>query len=427
MFVDDKRRPNEPRGFMARIMNVLLILFAFAVPWEYSLDLGEPLGNIARLLGLLLLIVSIPAVFARRKFLQPGPIQWLVLVLYLYFVCSYFWTIDPVATLDKIRGYFQVMAIVWLIWEFASTPQDLRNLIRALVAGCWVLALLTVVNFSSASASAAEQIRYVAEGQDPNDVARFLDLGFPLATYLFSADNSWVVRALAMAYLPAGLLAVVLTASRGGFSGAIVGLLGSVLLLVVWRPRASSAVFAGMSLMIGTLWIFVPTKSLDRLATIPEQLGSSDLNDRYNIWIAGSRAFAQRPWFGYGAGNYTAAAHLATGDTAHNTIMAVLVTGGLLALTIFFTILICVTWSISRMSGQLRIAFATTLAVWTITSMVGSVEENRTTWLFFGLAALAGRIAHDHSYAEAKYTQAVLSQAVDDPLPGAPAIQLDWR
>ena len=47
---------------MRRVVWGLLLLFAFAVPWEYSLDLGEPLGNIARVVGLMLLLTAIPAV-----------------------------------------------------------------------------------------------------------------------------------------------------------------------------------------------------------------------------------------------------------------------------------------------------------------------------------------------------------------------------
>ena len=47
---------------MRRIAWILLLIFVFAIPWEYSLDLGEPLGNIARVVGLLLLLVAIPAV-----------------------------------------------------------------------------------------------------------------------------------------------------------------------------------------------------------------------------------------------------------------------------------------------------------------------------------------------------------------------------
>jgi O-antigen ligase len=240
---------------------------------------------------------------------------------------------------------------------------------------------------------AAEQIRFVAQGQDPNDVARFLDLGFPLAALLFASERWWAVRLLAVGYVPCGLLAVLLTASRGGFFGALTALLGSAALLVLWRPRGASIVFAGLAATAGTLWLFVPPGSLDRLATIPEQVAAGDLNDRLNIWTAGWHAFTRAPWFGYGAGTFAAAAGLAPADTAHNTVMAVLVTGGLAGTAIFAAIVAAVCWSAGRVSGLLRVALGSALAVWLITSMVGSVEENRTTWLLFGLVALAGRLA----------------------------------
>ena len=48
---------------MRRIAWLLLLLFAFTIPWEYSLELGEPLGNIARVVGLLVLLAAIPALF----------------------------------------------------------------------------------------------------------------------------------------------------------------------------------------------------------------------------------------------------------------------------------------------------------------------------------------------------------------------------
>ena len=40
---------------------------------------------------------------------------------------------------------------------------------------------------------------------------------------------------------------------------------------------------------------------------------------------------------------------------------------------------------------------ATALGVWGITSMVGSVEENRMTWLVFGICAVAGRMESESS------------------------------
>jgi O-antigen ligase len=193
--------------------------------------------------------------------------------------------------------------------------------------------------------------------------------------------------------VPVGLLAVLLTASRGGFSGALVALLGSAILLVAWRPHGASMVFVGLAVTAGALLLFVPMESLDRLATIPAQVAGGNLNDRLNIWRAGWDAFRDAPWCGYGAGTFAQAARLAREDTAHNTIMAVLVTGGLVGAGIFLGVVAGICAAIARTSGVLRIALGTTLMVLLVTSMVGSVEENRITWLLFGLAALAGRLA----------------------------------
>jgi O-antigen ligase len=375
------------------------MLYSFAVPWEYSLDLGEPLGNVARVLGLLLLTGTVAVVIWRWGMRMPGPMQWLVLSLYLYFAASYFWTVDPVATLEKMRAYFQVMMFVWIAWEVVASPMALRGVMRAFVAGCWVLAVLTMVNYLSAQAAAAEQIRFFAEGSDPNDVARFLDLGFPLAALLFAIEEQWYVRLIAILYVPVGLLAVLLTASRGGFSGAMAALLGSAVLLLSWRPRSASSVFTGLAVTAAALWAYVPGDSLQRLATIPQEVGGGDLNDRLGIWSAGWRAFVRAPWWGYGAGTYATAAKLAPGDTAHNTVMAVMVMGGVAGLALFLGIVMVAVAAVWRTAGLLRIALGSVLVVWGMTSMVGSVEENRVTWLLFGAMAVAGRLAAEKPYA----------------------------
>ena len=380
---------------MRKLARGLLVLLAFAIPWEYSLDLGEPLGNIARVAGLLLLLAAIPAILQAGRVRTPGAMQWLVLGFYLWFGCSLFWTIDQAATLEKMRGYFQEMMIVWLVWEFAETPGDLRTLMRALVAGSWVLALLTLANFLSAAAIAAQQLRFAATGQDPNDVARFLNLTFPLAALLFNCERRQPWRLLAVGYLPLGLLAVLLTASRGGFLAAVVALSGSALLLAVGHPRRVIAGAMALPPLAALLWFTLPHSTIERLASIAEQLHGGDLNQRVNIWSAGWQAFARAPWFGSGAGTFVGAAGTSAIDTAHNTALTLAVTGGLCALFLATAILAVALWSILRISGPLKWALALSLAVWCITSMVATVEESRTTWLLLALIAFAGRLADD--------------------------------
>ncbi len=378
---------------MRRMAWVLLLLFAFAIPWEYSLELGEPLGNIARITGLLLLLAAIPAVFQAGRLRTPGPMQLLALAFFLWFCCTYFWTIEPLATLIKLRGYFQELMIVWLVWEFAESAGNLRALLRATVAGSWVLALLTLANFVTANAMANEQIRFAATGQDPNDVARFLNLSFPLAALLVNSERRWVWRLLAAGYLPLGLVAVLLTASRGGFLAAVVALAGSGVLLVYGRPRRVLAVALALPPLAAALWLIIPRGSIERLATISEQLQHGDLNQRWNIWEAGWLAFVRAPFFGTGAGTFVNAAGTASTDTAHNSALSIAVGGGLIALFLAAAIVAAAAWAITLIRGPLKWAMATALAVLVVTSLVATVEESRTTWLLLALIALAGRLA----------------------------------
>jgi hypothetical protein len=378
---------------MRRIAWVLLLLFAFAIPWEYSLDLGEPLGNVARIAGLLVLLAAVPAVLEAGRIRTPGAFWWLTLTLFLWFCCSYFWTIDAAATLGKIRAYFQEMMIVWLMWEFADTPADLRALLRAFVAGSWVLAILTLAAVRSPEAIAAGQFRFAAYGQDPNEVARFLDLGFPFAALLLDSERSKLARLLSLGFLPVGLFAVLLTASREGFLAAVVALAGSAVLLTRGHPRRLVAGIFALPPFLAALWFIVPSAALKRLATIPEQLQSGDLNQRLNIWSSGWRAFAHAPFFGYGAGTFIGAAHLSTFDTAHNTALSIVVSGGLCALFMATLLVALAVHYALQTRGRLRLALVTALLVWSFTSLVATVEENRTTWLLLAMIAVAGRLA----------------------------------
>jgi len=398
---------------MRRICWFLLLLFAFAIPWEYSLDLGEPLGNVARVAGVLVLLTAIPAVLQSGRLRAPDPMLWLVLAFYLWFCCSAFWSIEPSVTLDKIRAFFQVMMVVWLVWEFAENAGDLRALLRATVAGSCVLAVLTLASFASAEAVVSDQIRFAANGQDPNDLARFLDLAFPLAALLANSERRWPWRLLAIGYLPLGYAAVLLTASREGFLAAVVALAGSCILLTAGHPKRLLAGALALPPAIAVLWIIIPRGTLQRIATIDELLRHGDLNQRLNIWQAGWHAFTHAPFFGTGAGSFVFAAGLASIDTAHNTVLSLAVSGGLVGLFIAIAIVAAAVWSIAQTCGPLRWALGTTLLVWMIISLVATVEESRTTWLLMAVIALAARLTVE----DAEGLDECFSAGAQSPIP----------
>jgi O-antigen ligase len=377
---------------LRRIVQLLLLVFAFATPWEFALELGEPFGPIARIAGILLLLAAIPAILQAGRMRAPGPMQWAVLALYLWFCCSCFWTIDQAATLEKLRAYFQEMMIVWLAWEFADGPHDLHNLLRAYVAGAWVLAAVTLASFVSPDAASSGQIRFFAEGLDPNDTARFLDLGFPLAAVLVDAEPGPLGRMLALGYFPLGILAMLLTASRGGFVAAVLALAGSAILLARSRPRRVVVGVTALPVLAALIWLIVPSRTLQRLATISEQLEAGDLNERVNIWALGWHAFVRAPFVGTGAGSFVASARLAPIDTAHNTALSIVVAGGLCALLLAAAIVALAARAVLTLRGPVLLAMGTALLVWIVSTLTAAVEENRSTWLLFALIALAGRL-----------------------------------
>ena len=99
------------------------------------------------------------------------------------------------------------------------------------------------------------------------------------------------------------------------------------------------------------------------------------------------------PFFGQGAGTFVQAARLALGDTAHNTALTVAVEGGIIALVLASAVLAVCAHSVLATRGPVRIALATALLIWLVTSLVATVEANRTTWLLMGMISLAGRLA----------------------------------
>ena len=134
---------------MRRVSWILLVLLVFAIPWERSLDAGAPFGNVARVLGVLTLLVAVPAVLFEGRFRRLSAMHWLMLGFYLWVCCTFFWTATPHETVLRMRAYAQEMVLVWLVWEFVETGEELKVLLRAWLAGSWVLAMLTFAGFAS--------------------------------------------------------------------------------------------------------------------------------------------------------------------------------------------------------------------------------------------------------------------------------------
>ncbi|HWT65168.1 MAG TPA: O-antigen ligase family protein [Terracidiphilus sp.] len=375
---------------MRTAARALLLLFVFAIPWEYSLDFGAPWGNVARLAGLALLAVAIPAILQAGRVRALGTLQWASILLFAYLGATYLWSIEPEVTLGRLPGYLQELMIVWLVGELIDSKDDLHNLFRAWLAGCAVLAGLTL---SSAvlALRGAEQVRFFAAGQDPNDTARFLALGLPIAALLADRSVMQWKRRISLLYIPLGVIAILATASRGGFLTMLVSLVGCGVLMARTRRFRVLHMLVPLLAIVAAALFMIPRNSLLRIASIAEQANGGDLNQRVNIWQEGWNAFQRAPLLGHGAGTFVAASGLSSIDTAHNTALSVLVEGGILGLAIGAGIFVCSIAMARSLKGALQIALLAMLAAWTVASLVGTTGESRTTWLLFAVIATAAR------------------------------------
>lgn len=382
---------------MRRTARALLILYVFTIPWEYSLDLGEPIGNIARLCGLVLIGAFVLTVLKSGRVRSLSVVQWLVVALYLWMCASYTWSMDRSETVIRIRALAQVMMPVFIVWELVKDQDDLLRLMRSYVAGSWVLVILTIANFLSPET--ADQVRFAPVGQDPNDVARFLDVGLPFAALLVDVERSRKWKILGWGYLALGTLGVLVTASRGGFIAAAVAIVGCALLL--WRNHARIVFGAILAFPVafGVIEMTIPEAVWHRLGTIPEQLLRGDLNQRLSIWTAGWDAFGKAPFMGFGAGTFVGATGLSHFDTAHNSALALGVEGGVIAVALALAIAVAALHSFVRIRGSVRISLGTALIVWFVTSLVSTVEINRTTWLLVAIITVTSRLSDGGSLA----------------------------
>lgn len=375
---------------MRRLAWALLLLFVFTLPWQYSLILGAPWGDVARIAGLATLAVFLPSVLQAGRIRPPRAFHIAVVVWLLWLCCTAFWSIDPRATAWRLPGYLQEMMIVWLAWELIETEDDLDAVLRAYLAGCVVLACGTIGNFLFHPL--ANQVRFVPGGQDPNDVARYLVMGLPFAAWLAESSRHRADRILAALCLPLTTVAVLFTASRSGFLACAISLAGCG--VVLWRRHPGLVIAGTVAAPAGgiALWLVVPHAMLLRLGSIPGELMGGDLNQRWNIWAAGWSAFTQAPMAGWGAGSFVWAAHVPAIDTAHNTVLAIAVEGGVVSLTLALFILATCVYALFQVRHGLKLALATALLAWGFLSLVSTVEENRTTWLLLGILVVAGRL-----------------------------------
>jgi len=371
---------------MSSVAYAALWFFVFALPWESILTLPgvyivtKASGALALLLVLFAVVVS-----GRMRRLQPFHTAALIFVVWAG-IRALLTDYRRLGFPGKYWTFVQLLLVLWMIWELAPNRGRLLGLLSAYVLGAYVAALDTILLYRH---KAEMMRRFAAGGGDPNDLANLLALALPMAWYLAMNYRKPSVVWACRGYLIVGLLALGLTGSRGGLVTAMVGL--SIVPLTLTQLSAGKRVLGAVLICaaIAVVFAYTPTTLIERLASTGTDLSDAHIGGRGRIWLAGLKAFAQQPFFGYGTGMFkTAVNPYGINQVAHNAFLSVLVEQGLIGLVFYLSMFGLVFLSILNLRSFDR-RFALILYAATIVAMLPlSWEDVKAVWFILG--ALVG-------------------------------------
>jgi O-antigen ligase len=374
---------------LRRIVTILLWLTIFAIPLENML-VFPGIGTISRLLGIATFACGVLYVLlnGRIRRLTYYPLLAAAFIIG-WGVVSLLWSAEPSYTIIRLTTYFQLAALVWLLWEFPEPPRGYQRLMKAYVLGAYCSVIGTFIAYFTAHDT--DYLRYAANGFDPNDLSLILAIGMPLAWYLAITATHRVRAVLFALYVPLAFLAVILTASRGSLLAAI-----AAFGYVAWSftrlslPQNTAVITLGVLLVIGMVTL-MPATSYARLATTESEMRSGDWNERLDIWRVGAETFWDHVLFGVGVGAFGSVVEPKLGTdypsdlVAHNTFLSILVERGLVGSLIFALILALAVATVWKLPPPECALWITLLLTWSIGAFGLTFEHRKATWVLFSL------------------------------------------
>jgi hypothetical protein len=374
---------------MQRIAWALLCAFVFTIPWEKSVYVPG-VGTFARLLGILAFVAGFAANW--RRWRAPNLALAPAAVFVLWSGLTWFWSLDPHATLMRTKTLVELLAMFWLIWATCRRPEQQRQLMTAYVAGAFAGSCIAFARYAQHMQTYYR--RYAAAGFDPNDFGMVLALSIPMSLYLALRARgwaSWCYRGAALA----AIVAILLTGSRTALIATYISFIFAAWTwrAANWPQRLSTVALAAV--LLSAVIHFAPAPQRHRLATISSEITRGTLHDRTRIWKSGLKAFKSHLVLGVGAGAYPEAVRPWMGRpamagfqyVAHNTFLSVLVETGPVGFAIAGLLAATLAVFVWMMPAAERALWTVMALVWAAGVSTLTWEHYKPTWLIMALIA----------------------------------------
>jgi O-antigen ligase len=276
-----------------------------------------------------------------------------------------------------------MIGLIFIIWDLYVAPSDLRAGLQAYVLGAYISIGSGIANFVANNFTQGFR-RYRATNFDPGDVGIIIALGIPMAWYLVasakeeqSPNNPWkIINGL---YIPAALFAIAISGTRSALIACLPGLAYAALSFPRMRRATQMLLLAAMVSAGYLLFPLVPDFSIERLASIGNEIQYGTLNGRRITWQEGFDVLVEHPFLGIGAGAFKAVTE--SGQNAHNVFVSIAVSVGLIGLLFFGIIVAMCTYLAIVQALRGNFVWLVLLMVWTAGAMVLNWEQRKQTWL----------------------------------------------
>ena len=368
-----------------------LALLVFSIPTENGVSIPG-IGSLSRLIGFVAMGLGVVSLFDRGKMRIRTPSLFLLIAtaFVVWSAVTYFWSMAPDVTISRTIQFAQLLLLAWLVHQLAHTDRDRDLLTQAFVLGCFLMITIALAVYVTGVRGGYRDVAFQA-----NEFAAVAALGIPMAWGLMLRRAFPRFQILNTVYPLFALAATVLAASRGGLLTALVALVIVPIVLphvgVVRRVLLVGSVGAIAVLTITWFPQAVPDleRNLERLGRVEEELVGGTMTGRTRIWAAGAEVFVGSPILGTGSGTFSRAVQPILGRArgAHNALLSVAVTTGLVGLSLFVAMFAVV--SLGLTTAPRRADYAILFVALIVSVMPLNVENNKFVWFILALMASA--------------------------------------
>ncbi len=380
----------------------LTLIYIFTIPFEKMYEI-EGVGTISRLAGIPLLGLWLFVIVLKPNIRKLTAFHWCSLLYVAICGMSFFWSVSEDRTSVTFLTYVQLYLVTLFIWFALNNDKRCFWATVSYLTGAWIVVFLIFYNFYMNNVSKWEG-RVSVAGSDANETALILVLGMSVAWYLATSIHGFgpsrlTLKLLAFSYIPAAVVALVMTGSRGGVLSTIPVVL---YVLVSFMKMKISSKLVLILLIVGSIIVsipYLPEKQIERISTTTESLESADLNSRADMWRLAFSVWqtdSKTVLVGTGAGSFSS---INLGHGAHSSHVSVLVQTGLLGFIAYFLIILVlfrVSW---RSPPEDRYFLLAILGSWLIGASALTWEYRKPTWVVWSLIAC---IAYTRSQTRAR-------------------------